>query len=188
MYRNVLGVVTKAGEDGSYVISTAHGTLKQRCVISTAHGTLKQRCVISTARGTLKQRCVISTARGTLKRYVIGTAHGTLKQRYVIGTTHGTLKQRYVIGTTHGTLKQRYFRSQFIPSKDTSLHMCDVHDEEVNLREVARSESMGSGQGFRRLFTEKVSLRCHWHEHQYRLYTLLERTHIFSNLRGLIPN
>ena len=56
----------------------------------------------------------------------------------------------YAIGTTHGTLEQKYTRSQFVPNKVTSLEVSDVPDTEVNLRQVARNDSMGSGQGFRR--------------------------------------
>ena len=54
------------------------------------------------------------------------------------------------IRTAHGTLKQKYARSQFVPNKVTSLEISNVPDNEVNLREVARKESVGSGQGFRR--------------------------------------
>lgn len=56
----------------------------------------------------------------------------------------------YAIGTAHGTLKQKYARSQFVPNKVTSLKVSDIPGKEVNLREVARKESMGSGQGFTR--------------------------------------
>ena len=55
----------------------------------------------------------------------------------------------YAIGTAHGTLKQKYARSQFVPNKVTSLEISNVPDNAVNLREVARKEPMGSGQGFR---------------------------------------
>ena len=56
----------------------------------------------------------------------------------------------YAIRTAHGTLKQKYARSQFVPNQVTSLEISNVPDNEVNLREVARKESMGSSQGFRR--------------------------------------
>ena len=55
----------------------------------------------------------------------------------------------YKIGTSHGTLKQQYTRAQFIPTIGSFLEETQVPENEITLREVARNESLGSGQGNR---------------------------------------
>ena len=56
----------------------------------------------------------------------------------------------YTIGTKHGTLKQPYCRNQFIPTNASLLQLGDVSTsaDEITLREVARKESIGTGQGY----------------------------------------
>ena len=56
----------------------------------------------------------------------------------------------YTIGTIHGTLKQQYIRNQLIPTKASLVTVSEIPDGEVTLREVARKDSLGSGQGFQR--------------------------------------
>ena len=58
----------------------------------------------------------------------------------------------YTIGTKYGVLKQSFVRSQFIPSKGSFLNIEDVLENEVTVREVARNDSRGSGQGFPNVF------------------------------------
>ena len=55
----------------------------------------------------------------------------------------------YKLGTTDGLLKQLYSRSQFMPCVNKFLNINDVPKEkEVCLRETARYQSLGDGQGF----------------------------------------
>ena len=54
----------------------------------------------------------------------------------------------YTIGTKHGILKQPYCRNQFIPTNAPLLQLGDVSTSEITLREVARKESIGTGQGY----------------------------------------
>ncbi len=55
----------------------------------------------------------------------------------------------YRIGTRHGTLHQLYSRNQFIPCVESFMGLDEVvKDKEVSLREAARLDSIGTGQGF----------------------------------------
>jgi hypothetical protein len=54
----------------------------------------------------------------------------------------------YTLGTKHGCLKQMYSRNQVIPTKCVLVSPDEVTAQQVSLREVARSESLGSGQGY----------------------------------------
>jgi hypothetical protein len=55
----------------------------------------------------------------------------------------------YKLGTQHGLLKQLYTRNQFNLCEEKFLQINDVpQEQEKTLREVARAESMGSGQGY----------------------------------------
>ena len=55
----------------------------------------------------------------------------------------------YKLGTQHGLLKQLYTRNQFNLREEKFLQINDVSQEqETTLREVARAESMDSGQGY----------------------------------------
>ena len=55
----------------------------------------------------------------------------------------------YRLGTKSGLLKQAYSRNQFTPVKEKFLEVSDVpQDKEISLREAARGESVGNGQGF----------------------------------------
>ena len=56
----------------------------------------------------------------------------------------------YTIGTKHGILKQSYSRNQFIPTNACLLQLEVSTSAEITLREVARKDSIGSGQGFAR--------------------------------------
>ena len=48
-----------------------------------------------------------------------------------------------------GLLKQAYSRNQFTPVKEKFLQISDVPlEKELSLREVARGDSVGNGQGF----------------------------------------
>ena len=62
------------------------------------------------------------------------------------------LKQKYVrshlIPIKRTFLKQKYVRSHLIPSKRSFLKAHDVRQAEITLREVARGESLETGQGF----------------------------------------
>ena len=55
----------------------------------------------------------------------------------------------YKLGTKHGVLKQAYSRNKFTPVKESFLELAEVpKDREVSVREVAREDSLGTGQGF----------------------------------------
>ena len=55
----------------------------------------------------------------------------------------------YKLGTKHGVLKQAYSRNQFTPVKEIFLELAEVpKDREFSVREVARQDSLGTGQGF----------------------------------------
>ena len=55
----------------------------------------------------------------------------------------------YKLGTKHGVLKQAYSRNQFTPVKQSFLELAEVlKDREVGVQEVAREDSLGTGQGF----------------------------------------
>ena len=53
----------------------------------------------------------------------------------------------YKLGTKHGVLKQAYSRNQFTPVKESFLELAEVpKDKEVSVREVAREDSLGTGE------------------------------------------
>ena len=55
----------------------------------------------------------------------------------------------YLLGTSGGLLKQQYARSEFMPCMNDFITLNEVPmGNEVSLREMARSQSMGHGQGF----------------------------------------
>lgn len=56
----------------------------------------------------------------------------------------------YTLGTKEGSLKQSYSRNQIIPTMCVLVSPHEVPAQQVSLREVARSESLGSGQGYER--------------------------------------
>ena len=56
----------------------------------------------------------------------------------------------YTVGAKEGILKQSYSRNQLIPTKCTFVSPREVPEQEVSLREVAKMESLGSGQGYER--------------------------------------
>ena len=55
----------------------------------------------------------------------------------------------YKLGTRHRVLKQFYTRNQYTPCELQCLSVNDVPQEiQISLREVAKADSMGEGQGF----------------------------------------
>lgn len=54
----------------------------------------------------------------------------------------------YTIGTEHGILKQAYTRNQFMPTNSVSVFQ--IPEKYVSLREAARGDSIGGGQGYDR--------------------------------------
>lgn len=55
----------------------------------------------------------------------------------------------YKLGTSHGKLSQLYARNQFSPCIETFLTIEEVQQEkEITIREAARLDSVGTGQGF----------------------------------------
>ena len=54
----------------------------------------------------------------------------------------------YKIGTKHGVLQRMYVRNQFAPCTEKFLNVEDVTANEVSVREVARLDSLGTGQGY----------------------------------------
>ena len=70
--------------------------------------------------------------------------------RYIKGiVTVNQTNGCYTIGTKHGILKQPYCRNQFIPTNAPLLQLGDVSNSaEITLHEVARKESIGTGQGY----------------------------------------
>ena len=56
----------------------------------------------------------------------------------------------YTIGTSQGLLKQAYTRNQFIPTQAELISLDKVKENLISLREVARKEALGGGQGFDR--------------------------------------
>ena len=56
----------------------------------------------------------------------------------------------YTIGIKHGVLDGKYMRNQFTVCKGSFLLEDDVPPRKKSLREIARADSLGSGQGFSR--------------------------------------
>jgi len=57
----------------------------------------------------------------------------------------------YKLGTKHGLIKQLFTRNQFTPCVENFLDVTDVpisQEKEVSVREVAKLDSIGTGQGF----------------------------------------
>lgn len=68
--------------------------------------------------------------------------------------TNGT----YKLGTKHGILKSHYTRNQFTVCAEEFVSIDDVSmEKDITLREVARLDSVGTGQGF---FKCLCSLKC----------------------------
>ncbi|KAI6648407.1 hypothetical protein LOD99_14085 [Oopsacas minuta] len=66
----------------------------------------------------------------------------------------------YKLGTKYGQLNSHYTRNQFTPCLDKFLEINDVQTgKEISLRQVARNESVGTGQGMFHCSCKKTCLR-----------------------------
>ena len=74
----------------------------------------------------------------------------------------------YKLGTKHGLIKQLFTRNQFTPCVEIFLDVTDVpisQEKEVSVGEVAKLDSIGTGQGFikcscKSSCTKNASNRC----------------------------
>ena len=65
-----------------------------------------------------------------------------------IGVVKNVNDGAYTIDTKHGILNCKYVRNQITPSKRSNISADELPAKNIYLREVARTESIGSGQGY----------------------------------------
>lgn len=70
--------------------------------------------------------------------------------RSILGVILANNDGFYRIGTRDGTLKNLLVRSQFDVCKENIINISEVGSKEVGIRTLATSQSLGSGQGFKK--------------------------------------
>lgn len=80
----------------------------------------------------------------------------------LIGVIMSENEGKFQIGTKHGIVNNWLERNSLQATKYKNLKLCDVPNQETNVRTLVRKGSVGSGQGYKRCNCTKIcrSNRC----------------------------